>query len=369
MGKAQREPRREIALSNAGIAELLALEADEAEGVLRKAFKRASRAAFLWPEEAAGVVAGGRSLTELPGIGPFMEKLILRWLDKPPAAPKPSELRRDFLTLTEARQILKRTGMPFPKGDLQMHSEWSDGGGTILEMAQAGQQLGYEYIGITDHSKGLKIAGGINETELREQGAEIGQLNERLQRFRVLHSLEMNLSPNGAGDMDPDALAELDLVVGSFHSRLRVTEDQTERYLAALRNPNVHILGHPRGRIYNFRLGLKADWERVFAEAARLDKAVEVDSYPDRQDLNARLLKLARDSGVKLAIDTDAHSAPQLSFIELGLGAAALVNFPVERIVNFMPKDELLGWVSSIRHSKPKRQRSRPDANRAVATS
>lgn len=99
----------------------------------------------------------------------------------------------------------------------------------------------------------------------------------------------MNLNPRGEGDMDSRALRQLDLVLGSFHSALRTKEDQTSRYLTALRNRDVHILGHPRGRIYNFRLGLAADWAGVFAEAARLDKAVEIDSYPDRQDLNVAL--------------------------------------------------------------------------------
>src|SRR5437764_11506412 len=116
----------------------------------------------------------------------------------------------------------------------------------------------------------------------------------------------MNLYPLGEGDIEPAALRSLDIVLGSFHSALGRKEDQTERFLAAIRNPNIQILGHPRGRIYNFRLGLRADWARVFAVAADLDKAVELDAYPDRQDLDVKLLKLARDSGVKLAIDTDA---------------------------------------------------------------
>ena len=116
----------------------------------------------------------------------------------------------------------------------------------------------------------------------------------------------MNLNPRGDGDMEPRALDRLDLVLGSFHSSLRTVEDQTKRYLLALRNPNIQILGHPRGRIYNYRLGLRAGWARVFGEAARLDKAVEIDCYPDRQDLNLRLLKLAREEGPRISLGTDA---------------------------------------------------------------
>ena len=161
-------------------------------------------------------------------------------------------------------------------------------------------------------------------------------------------SIELNLNVQGAGDMDPVALTSLDLVVGSFHSKLRVKEDQTERYLAALRNPHVHILGHPRGRIYNFRIGLKADWPRVFATAADLDKAIEVDCYPDRQDLDLNLLKIAREEGARISIDTDAHAPEQLSFIELGMAAAVLARYPMERVINCMPCEKLLEWSGRL---------------------
>ena len=152
-----------------------------------------------------------------------------------------------------------------------MHTHWSDGSGTVAEMATAANERGYEYIAITDHSKGLKIAGGIDEASLRAQGREIAAVNKSISRsgekLTVLRSIEMNLNPRGEGDMNPRSLSGLDLVLGSFHSALRATSDQTERYVAALRNPHIQILGHPRGRIYNYRLGLNADWPRVFAEA------------------------------------------------------------------------------------------------------
>ena len=149
--------------------------------------------------------------------------------------------------------------------------------------------------------------------------------------------------------MDRKWFARLDLVLGAFHSALRTKEDQTERYLAALRNPDIQILGHPRGRIYNYRVGLKADWPRVFAGAARLDKAVEVDSYPDRQDLNLSLLKVARKAGVRISLGTDSHHAHQLEFIELGLAAALKAKIPAERMVNFMDVAALKLWVKKLR--------------------
>src|SRR5436190_17588398 len=226
-------------------------------------------------------------------------------------------------------------------------------------MAEAARERNYEYIAITDHSKGLKIAGGIDEKRLAKQQAQIAKTNRSISRAKghvtVLSSLEMNLNPRGEGDMDPKALAKLDIVLGSFHSVLRVKHDQTPRYLAALRNPDIQILGHPRGRIYNYRLGLKADWARVFAEAAKLDKAVEVDCYPDRQDLNLSLLKLARAAGTRVSLGTDAHHPWQLEFIELGLAAALKAKIPAERIVNFMSVADLKSWVAKVRRKTRRR--------------
>ena len=203
-----------------------------------------------------------------------------------------------------------------------MHTRWSDGSGTVTEMADAARQGNYEYIAITDHSKGLKIAGGIDEKSLRKQAAEITKTNMRSSKsLTVLSSIELNLNPRGEGDMDPKALSQLDVVLGSFHSVLRVKHDQTARYLAALRNPDVQILGHPRGRIYNFRLGLTADWPRVFDLAGELDKAVEIDAYPDRQDLSFDLLKLAKKSGCRISLGTDSHDPLQMRFMEYALAA------------------------------------------------
>jgi histidinol phosphatase-like PHP family hydrolase len=238
-------------------------------------------------------------------------------------------------------------------GDLQMHTLWSDGSGSVQDMAEAARSRGYSYIAITDHSKGLKIAGGIDEDQLAKQGEEIAAVNETMRAnaggFRILRSVELNLSPVGAGDMDQAALDRLDLVLGCFHSALRRKEDQTERYLAALRNPSIHILGHPRGRIYNFRLGLKADWARVFALAAQLDKAVEIDCYPDRQDLSVDLLSIARREGCRVSMGTDSHGPSQLEFMELGVAAALQANLDPKRILNYMPTDQLLEWAESVR--------------------
>jgi hypothetical protein len=207
-------------LSNADIAELLAREAEQQEGVRQRAYKRAARNAFLWPVQASELFVEGRSLLELKGIGPFLAQQLRRWLEEPPAMISPPPLRCDFLTLADARSLLAANPSWQKKlrGDLQMHTQWSDGSGTVTEMAAAGEERGYEYIAITDHSKGLKIAGGIDEASLARQGEEIVAVNRAISdrggHLQVLRSIEMNLNPRGEGDMEPDALRRLYLVLG-----------------------------------------------------------------------------------------------------------------------------------------------------------
>jgi DNA polymerase (family 10) len=230
-----------------------------------------------------------------------------------------------------------------------MHTTYSDGKASLPDMVSEARTYGYEHVAITDHSKGLPIARGMDEAQLAAQGYEISRLNEELGRsrgeFRVLRAIEMNISPEGEGDMDIQALRALDLVLGAFHSKLRVTEDQTDRYVSALRNPTLNVLAHPRGRRFGVRLGLQADWRRVFEAAAVVDKALEIDGFPDRQDLDVELLQVAREVGVRISIGTDAHSTAELRFMEYGVAAAIRAGIPRERILNFMPRDELLEWA------------------------
>ena len=344
-------------LRNIEIAELLARESEQQEGNKQKAARRASRHALAWPVEAEELLGSDEGkLTDLASVGPWVSRVIQGWIEDPPDDVEVgSELRRDFQTLAEAKARVAED--PSWKdellADLQMHSVYSDGSLTIQEMAMHALDLGYSYIAMTDHSKGLHIAGGMSEERLAEQGAEIDDLNRYFDDnevdFRVLKSLEMNLSIAGEGDMEPDSLEPLDLILGSFHSQLRKKEDQTDRYVAGVRNPHVNVLGHPRGRQWNFRLGLIADWPKVFDAAAELDKAVEIDSHPNRQDLNRDLLELARESGVRISIGTDAHYQHELHYVEIGLAAALTAGIPKERIINFMPADELVEWARETR--------------------
>ena len=353
------KPAREAAfissadlLDNAAIAELLAHEAQQENGHLRQAYRRAARKAFLWEHEAHDLLTAGRSFTELEGIGPFLDRRIREWFEKSPAPVSPPQIRSEFLTLARVRRILS-DHPDFSAtlgGDLHTHTCWSDGIGTLAEMARAAKHRRYCFLAITDHTKALKIARGLSEEQLLNQGKEIDGINadlaEKDMNLIILKSAEVNLSPNGQADINPSILRDLDLVVGSFHSALRRTEDQTERYLAALRNESVHVLGHPQGRIFNHREGLQADWPKVFAEAARLDIAVEIDAYPDRQDLKLSLLRLASREGVRVSLGSDAHHPSQLAFMEFALAAALLAGFEKDRIVNFMSVQELKRWSS-----------------------
>jgi histidinol phosphatase-like PHP family hydrolase len=351
------ESRRagKLAPDNAEIAELLSREAEEAPYFVQRACRRAARSAFLWPKEARDLIGQKRPLTELAHVGPFLEKKIRNWIKREVHPPRPPLLRKGFLTIVESRARLRASPewRAHLRGDLQMHTVWSDGSGDVRAMADAAVEHGYEYIAITDHSRGLRIANGINEKRLRQQEDEISRVNRDLaasgEKLTVLRSIEMNLNPAGEGDMKPASLRRLDIVLGSFHSSLRRKDDQTARYIGALRNPHIQMLGHPRGRIYNYRLGLSADWERVFSEAARLDKAVEIDAYPDRQDVDLTLLKIARRCGTRISMGTDAHHSWQLEFIDLALAATLIAKIPAERIVNFMSLDRLKAWVANVR--------------------
>jgi histidinol phosphatase-like PHP family hydrolase len=343
-----------MTISNRQIAELAAVASDDFQGNKQKALLRCSRVALMWEEEAAELIAQGRSLRELEAVGEWLERVLRSWIEDPPEVPEPPLIRADFLTNAAARSSLNTAPAwrESLRGDLQMHTRYSDGKASVIDMAVVGCERGYDYIAITDHSKGLKIAGGMDEAELARQRVEIERvndaLNERGERLHVLSALEMNIDPVGQGDMEDDALKGLDLILGSFHSKLRSTEDQTARYLAALHNPYVHVLGHPRGRKYNFRLGLSADWQRVMETAAGLDKAVEIDGYPDRQDLNVELLAFAREAHVRISIGTDAHNQAEMRFIDVGLAAALEAGIARDRILNFQPWEGIIDWTRSL---------------------
>ncbi len=339
--------------TNGQIAEVLALAAESQDGHRRRALERAARSAmFVWTEEAVDLIAAGRSLTELPAVGPWVARLIQDLVDDDADPPEPPEVRRGFLTLAEARVAMASDPgfVAAILGDLQMHTTETDGKSTLDEMVEGSRARGYAYACITDHSQGLKITNGMDEGRLALQGEEVRRLNAAADGPpRVLHGIEMNLSPTGEGDMDPAALAELDVVLGAFHSALRLEEDQTERYLAGVRNPTIDVLAHPTTRRFGRRLGLRADWRTVFEAAADVGHAVEIDGSPERQDLPVELIRIALETDVLFSIGSDAHHVRELSFLDYGIAAAIMAGVPLERIVNSRPVDELLAWTGGER--------------------
>ncbi len=298
-------------LTNGDLGELLWNASREESNHRRTALERASRASRFWTEEAGELVEAGRPLTELRAVGPWVAERIAGWLDEPPPVPEPEETRRGFLTASEVRRALADDPgwESEPCGDLQMHTTFSDGSLPLEEMVAAARSIGRSYVAVTDHSETLTIAHGMTADQLAEQGRQIdaldGWFGTERDPFRVLRSMEVDVFPDGTMDMDDATLAGLDLVLGAFHSKLRSKEDETERYLAALRQPRLHVLAHPKARMYGRRVGLVADWRRVFAEAARLGKALELDATVWRQDLNVELATLAREEGVQLVLDRE----------------------------------------------------------------
>jgi len=339
-------------MTNAELGELLEAASRDETDHRRRALQRASRAARLWPVEAAELVSTGRSLTELPSVGPWIAERIQAWLDEPPTIPEPDETRRGFLTYAEVRRTLDADPAweAEPCADLQMHTTWSDGGLPLEEMVAAARALGRPFVAITDHSQALEIAHGMSAERLAEQGRLIAGLNAGFEAdgdaFRVLRSMEVDLFPDGSIDMDDATLGSLDLVLGAFHSKLRSKQDETERYLAALRQPRLHVLAHPKARMYGRRAGLTADWRRVFAEAACLGKALELDATVWRQDLNVELATIAREEGVQwFSIGSDAHSAEELGFLPFGMATAARAGIPRDRILNYRPVAFVRAWA------------------------
>ena len=337
--------------TNGDLGELLRRAARAETDHRRRALERASRASLFWPEEAGEIAASGRPLTELRSVGPWVAARIEAWLEDPPET-EPDEMRRGFLTYAEVRRTLDAdpSWEATPCADLQMHTTWSDGTLPLEDMVGAARSLGRTFVAVTDHSKALTIANGMTPAELAEQSRAIDALNRGFEAdgdaFRVLHSMEVDLFADGTLDMDGESLASLDLVLGAFHSQLRSKDDQTERYLAALNQPCLHVLAHPKARMYGRRVGLVADWRRVFAEAARLGKALELDATVWRQDLNVELATLAREEGVEwFSIGSDAHAARELELLPFGMATAALAGIPRERILNYRPVAFVRSWA------------------------
>jgi histidinol phosphatase-like PHP family hydrolase len=328
-------------------------------------YKRAASAILNLEEPIESYLLPDGTLRKIANIGPSSSRVILEVLKtgqsptvekavaesgKTTDVEKSRGLRTNFLSRAQVVSALRNPALHGPalndyRGDLQMHSVYSDGGDTLEALIEACLERGYAYCAITDHSYGLPIAGGVSMDNLRRQHREIDALNRKFaRRFRMLKGIEANIRADGRVDMEPSELAELEMVVASPHSALRSEADQTARMVAAVTTRGVHILGHPRGRMFGSRPGVAADWDRVFEAAAKSGVAIEIDGDPARQDIDFELARRAIDAGCLFALDSDAHGTGQLDYAETAIAHARLAGVPRERVINTWPLARLRAW-------------------------
>jgi histidinol phosphatase-like PHP family hydrolase len=353
--------------ANMRAAELL-FDMSALQGAERSRFgyKRAAKAIVALPASVLLLVESG-ALGDVSLIGPASTRILTEFasagrsptvekaLDASPrrtAVLSQRALRERFLSHHAMEGALSLRLSPSIvsasrfRGDLQMHSTWSDGAERIEAMAEACLALGHSCMGITDHSHGLPVAGGISMEAARRQGEEIDRLNERyVGRLRIYKGIEANIRADGSLDLTPEERQAFEYVVAAPHALLRRGEDQTGRMLAAVRTPGVAILGHPRGRVFNVRAGVRADWSKVFAAAAERGVAIELDGNWHRQDLDWEFAARALDAGCLFALDSDAHAVEELGFTRFSIAHARLAGIPADQVINCWPDDRLAEWM------------------------
>jgi len=324
------------------------LERSRAETYKVKAFRAAAATILpLGPDQVAARVGDG-TLRDLPGIGASTAEVI-------EAAVEGRVPRRLARLEEEAGGALVDGGdgvRAALRGDLHAHSDWSDGGSPIEEMAFTAIELGHEYLVLTDHSPRLKVANGLSVARLTQQLDVVDAVNEHLGgNFRLLKGIEVDILDDGSLDQTDEMLGRLDLRVASVHSKLAMEKDaMTRRMKAAVANPFTNVLGHCTGRLVTGNRGMRAqsefDARAVFEACAEHDVAVEINARPERRDPPTRLLRLAADIGCVFSIDSDAHAPGQLDFQVYGCARAEEAGIDPDRIVNTWPADRLLSWAS-----------------------
>jgi len=285
------------------------------------------------------------TLTDLPGIGPKTSAVISQAL----AGRTPdylADLEPTAGPLVAGGEEIRAA----LRGDLHSHSDWSDGGSPIQEMAVTAVELGHDYLALTDHSPRLTVANGLSPERLQRQLTIVAALNRHLGNFRLLTGIECDINEDGTLDQTDELLGLVDIVVASVHSKLRSDPvTMTRRMLRAVQNPHTDILGHCTGRLVTGGRGTRPesrfDAAAVFAACAEHDVAVEINSRPERLDPPRRLLRQAVDAGCRFSIDTDAHAPGQLDWQPYGCARAQDCDVPVERIVNTWPVVTLLAWA------------------------
>jgi putative hydrolase len=296
-------------------------------------------------DQVAALVAAGK-IKDLPGVGDKTAAVIQQALEG--RAP-------DYLVRLQEQHPEPEKGVGAPlraalKGDLHLHSDWSDGGSPIEVMAETARSLGHEYMALTDHSPRLTVANGLTAERLREQLKIVRDLNEKMAPFRILTGIEVDILDEGALDQDPKLLAELDVVVASCHSKLRMdAPEMTKRLVVALANPHMDILGHCTGRLVvgKGRPESTFDEEVVVAAAQKFGKAIEINSRPERLDPPRRILRMLAADGIDVSIDSDAHAPGQLHWQPFGCDRAVEEGIAADQVVNTRSVDDLLAWTES----------------------
>ena len=314
-----------------------------------RAFRNAAAVVRALPDGELETRTRCGTLHCLAGIGPVTARVVEEAL----AGATPAYLQRletEAPPIADDALVLRQA----LRGDCHVHSDWSDGGSPIEDMARTAIALGHEYIAITDHSPRLTVAHGLSAERLREQLDVVRGINERLAPFRILTGIEVDILEDGSLDQEPDLLAELDVVVASVHSKLRMPqEEMTRRMLTAIRNPHTDVLGHCTGRIVVGRGRPESEFDAasVFAECREHHVAVEINSRPERLDPPTRLLKLAIETGCRFAVDTDAHAPGQLEWQLRGCERAAACGVSAAMVINTMPASDFIAWtgVAQIR--------------------
>jgi putative hydrolase len=333
------------------------LERSRAPVYRSRAFRRAAEAIRNLTPTELETRAARRSLRELRHVGEATAEVIEQALrgEVPEYLLRLEERASEGQTPNHAVDRLREQLL----GDCHCHSNWSDGKSPIEVMARTARDLGHDYVAMTDHSPRLKVARGLTAERLREQLAVIAELNHAMAPFRILTGIEVDILPDGSLDQDEELLSELDVVVASVHSHLRMDARQmTIRMLTALRNPRVDILGHCTGRIVvgRGRRESEFDAERVFSTCHDHDKAIEINCRPERLDPPKRLLVLGRELGCRFSIDTDAHAPGQLEWQHYGCERAIACGIDVSAIVNAWSQEQLLEWTESHEHQRRKRR-------------
>ncbi|MEU8350789.1 PHP domain-containing protein [Streptomyces sp. NPDC048845] len=324
------------------------LERAQAPTYRVRAFRTASAAVGAMAAGEAARRAADGSLESVKGVGPKTAKVVREALD----GEVPGYLRRLEEEAGERPADAGTALLAALRGDCHTHSDWSDGGSPIEEMARTAAALGHEWTVLTDHSPRLTVARGLTAERLREQLEVVAEVNERLAPFRLLTGIECDILQDGSLDQDPDLLDELDLVVASVHSKLRMdAAAMTRRMVRAVRSPLVDVLGHCTGRLLSGRGRPESEFDAdaVFAACAESGTAVEINSRPERLDPPRRLLRRAVDAGVLFAVDTDAHAPGQLDWQINGCARAEECGVEPGRVVNTWSADGLLEWTRTRR--------------------